>query len=75
MPALHRLVTDELGLTHGDGRHHGSPVDFGARRWIGDTVLDTAFTELRRDPDGMARVKLDDMAGGRGITVSMDERF
>ena len=55
VPAVRRLVTDERGLPTATGAVHGSPVDFGARRWIGDTVLDTAFTDLRRDPDGMAR--------------------
>ncbi len=75
VPAIRRLVTDERGLPTTTGAVHGTPVDFGARRWIGDTVLDTAFTDLRRDPDGMARVELDDTAGGRGITVWMDEHF
>ena len=45
------------------------------RRWVGATRLDTAFTDLVRDGDGMARVELDDSAGGRGVTVWMDERF
>jgi aldose 1-epimerase len=75
IPARRRLVSDERGLPTSTVSVTGSELDFTARRWIGDTVLDTAFTDLRRDPDGMARVELDDTAGGRGVTVWMDEHF
>ena len=75
VPARQHLVTDERGLPTATKPVSGSAFDFAARRWIGDTVLDTAFTDLRRDPDGMARVELDDTAGGRGVTVWMDEHF
>jgi len=75
IPARRRLVTDERGLPTGDSAVAGSELDFTAPRWIGPTVLDTAFTELRRDDDGLARVELEDIAGGRGVTVWMDEHF
>ena len=75
IPARRRLVTDERGLPTTSSSLAGSELDFTARRWIGPTVLDTAFTDLLRDPDGMARVELDDTAGGRGATLWMDERF
>ena len=75
VPARRRLVTDERGLPTGNSPVAGSDLDFTARRWIGPTVLDTAFTDLRRDPDGMARVELDDTVGGRGVTLWMDEHF
>jgi aldose 1-epimerase len=75
IPARKRLVTDERGLPTATSSVTGSAFDFTAPRWIGDTVLDTGFTDLRRDADGMARVELDDTAGGRGVTVWMDEHF
>jgi aldose 1-epimerase len=75
VPARRRLVADERGLPTATAAVAGSALDFTAPRWIGDTVLDTAFTDLRRDRDGMARVELDDTAGGRGVTVWMDEHF
>jgi len=75
IPARRRLVTDERGLPTTTSSVTGSEFDFTAPRWIGDTTLDTAFTDFRRDPDGMARVELDDTAGGRGVTVWMDEHF
>ncbi len=75
VPARRRLVADERGLPTTSTSVSGSELDFTARRWIGDTVLDTAFTDFRRDADGMARVELDDTAGERGVTVWMDEHF
>jgi aldose 1-epimerase len=75
IPARRRLVADERGLPTSTSAVKGSELDFSAPRWIGDTVLDTAFTDFRRDADGMARVVLDDTAGGRGVTVWMDEHF
>ncbi|HUY22134.1 MAG TPA: aldose 1-epimerase family protein [Acidimicrobiales bacterium] len=74
VPARRRLVTDERGLPTSAGAVAGSELDFTARRWVGTTRLDTAFTDLQHDRDGMARVELDD-PGGRGVTVWMDERF
>ncbi len=75
IPARRSLITDERGLPTSHRAVTGSELDFTAPRWIGPTVLDTAFTDFRRDDDRMARVDLDDTAGGRGITVWMDEHF
>lgn len=75
VPARRRLVTDDRGLPTTSTSVVGSAFDFTAPRWIGPTELDTAFTDLRRDPDGLARVELDDTAGGRGVTLWMDDRF
>jgi aldose 1-epimerase len=75
IPARRRLLTDERGLPTTTTSVVGSELDFTTRRWIGPTVLDTAFTDLKRDADGMARVDLDDTAGNRGVTLWMDEHF
>jgi aldose 1-epimerase len=75
IPARRRLVTDERGLPTGAQSVTGTEFDFTARRWIGSTALDTAFTDLLRDTDGMARVELDDPASARGVTLWMDEAF
>jgi len=53
----------------------GSELDFTSGRRIGPTKLDTAFTALRRDDDGLVRVQLDDTETGRRATVWMDEHF
>jgi len=75
VPARRHLVTDDRGLPVSSASVARSDFDFTSRRWIGPTRLDTAFTDLVRDDDGMARVDLDDPAGGSGVTVWMDEHF
>jgi aldose 1-epimerase len=75
VPARRRVVTDERGLPTSSVAVAGSDFDFANRRWIGATLLDTAFTDLWRDGDGMARIELDDVTGGGGITLWMDQNF
>jgi len=74
VPARRRLVTDERGLPTSSSAVAGSELDFRTPRWVGTTRLDTAFTDLQRDDDGMARVDVDD-PGGRGVTLWMDDSF
>ena len=47
----------------------------GPRRTIGATKLDNAFTDLERDDDGRARVRLRDPDGGAAVTLWVDERY
>ena len=75
VPARRHLVTDERGLPTDVRGVIGTEFDFTARRWVGTTRLDTAFTDLVRDGDGLARVELGDPAGGRSATLWMDGRF
>jgi aldose 1-epimerase len=75
LPARRRLVTDERGLPTGETIVTGTEFDFTDPRMIRSTRLDTAFTDLVRDLDGMARVEMDDSEGHVGVTVWMDERF
>jgi aldose 1-epimerase len=53
---------------HGQGR-----FDFRARRAIGATTVNHAFTSLRRDADGRARVHVTE-PDGHGVEISWDER-
>jgi aldose 1-epimerase len=63
LPAARRLPTDEGGIPSGPPEHvTGTEFDFRAPRKIGDIRLDHAFTDLRREPDGLAWVRLS--AGG-----------
>jgi aldose 1-epimerase len=52
----------------------GTPYDFRTPRAIGDVRLDTAYRDLERDPDGLARVEL---AGpdGRTAVLWMDAGY
>jgi aldose 1-epimerase len=59
-PGRTRLVSDERGIPVGSEPVQGTAFDFRAARPIGETVLDTCFTDLERDPDGRARVRLGD---------------
>ena len=55
------LRADERGIPTGDVPVAGTEYDFRQARPIGATRLDNCFTDLDRDPDGLARVELGDL--------------
>jgi aldose 1-epimerase len=57
VPAARVLESNERGLPVGESRVEGE-LDFREPRPIGRTVLDHCFTDLHRDPDGRARVRV-----------------
>ena len=65
-PVDHRLIPSDVpqDVT-------GTEFDFREARKLGDLRLDTAFTGLRREPDGLAWVWL--RTGGRRTALWMDE--
>jgi aldose 1-epimerase len=65
VPAETRLRTDSRMLPTGRAPVEGSEFDFREPRVIGPTQLDTAYTDLLRDPDGLARVSLEGPDGRR----------
>jgi len=76
VPAGQRLVTDDRGLPTGRAAVTGTEFDFTGGRIIGTSRLDTGYTELRRDADGTARVRLETSGpAGRTTTLWADERF
>jgi galactose mutarotase-like enzyme len=75
VPAERRLLSDPRGLPTAVLPVGGTEFDFSQGRLIGVTVLDTAFTGLRRDAGGRARVELDHPDGAGGATVWADDRF
>jgi len=75
VPARVVAFSDERGLPVRSAPVDGTEYDFRAGRKIGGTVLDNAFAELERDGDGRARVLLDDLAGGAGLTLWVDESY
>jgi galactose mutarotase-like enzyme len=76
LPATRRLVLDERSLPTGELRPvSGTELDFTAGRAIGATRMDTAFTGLHRDADGLAWASLDDGAGDDGTELWVDDRF
>jgi len=73
-PGRRILTSDERNLPTGCETVDGSEYDFRTGRTIGATKLDNAFTDLRRDEDGRARVALRDPSGG-AVTLWMDESY
>jgi galactose mutarotase-like enzyme len=76
LPAARRLVLDARSLPTGETQPvSGTEMDFTTARPIGPVRLDTPFTDLRRDAQGVARARLEDPGTGRGVEVWVDDRF
>ncbi len=73
-PGRRVLISDERDLPTGSEPVEGTKYDFSAARAIGTTKLDNAFTDLARDDDGRARVRLRDPDGG-AVTLWVDESY
>ncbi|MEO8889723.1 MAG: aldose 1-epimerase family protein [Jatrophihabitantaceae bacterium] len=58
LDAARWLPTDERGLPTGKAVVAGSAFDFRTGRTIGAQAIDFTFTDLARDPDGLAWVRL-----------------
>jgi aldose 1-epimerase len=74
-PGRRVLVHDERDLPVGSEPVDGTEFDFREARPIGTTILDNAFTDLERGPDGRARVTLHDPEAGRTVTLSVNEHY
>ncbi len=68
LPASTWLETDERQIPIGRRPVAGTEHDFTRPRAIGGQKLDTAYTDLKRDRDGFARVRLS-TAGGTGTVA------
>ena len=75
VPAGVVTFSDERGLPVRSESVAGTEYDFRDARTIGTTVLDNAFTDLERDEDGRARVRLDGPDGGDGLTLWVEESY
>lgn len=73
LPADATLEADERGIPTGAERPvDNTGFDFRNSRMIGRAVLDTAFTQLRADKDGIVRIALTTADGRGGAGVWMD---
>lgn len=73
LPAARYLETDERKLPTGRALAvQGSPFDFRQARTIGQTVIDTCFTDLERDAEGRAWVEL---AERRRVRLWLDRAY
>lgn len=76
LPAETWLETDERQIPTGRlVSTAGTDFDFLTPRPIGTTRLDTAFTGLQRDDDGLARIELTSSDGSRRVSMWLGERF
>ncbi|ETK31719.1 aldose 1-epimerase family protein [Microbispora sp. ATCC PTA-5024] len=69
MPAAGWAELDDRKIPTGLRDVEGTPYDFRRARPIGDLPLDTPFTRLRRDPDGLVRVVLRAGDGSHGVEL------
>lgn len=74
-PGRRRFVSDGQAIPVACEGVAGSPYDFTQPRRIGETQLDTSFTDLDRDADGLARVRLESPDGSRSATLWMDATY
>jgi aldose 1-epimerase len=75
LDAARYLRSDDRGLPVGQERVAGSELDFHVSRPIGTTRLDTAFTQLARDDNGIAEVELRHPGDEPVLVVWMDKAF
>ncbi len=73
-PGATRLDADDRGLPTGRSPVDGTAADLRAGRPIGDLALDVAYTDLERDADGLARVRLTG-PDGTGAAVWLDDAY
>ena len=73
IPAAATLQADARGIPTGlELPVDGTDFDFQTPRQVGSQILDTAFTRLAPDGDGVIRIALTDADGGNGAEVWMD---
>lgn len=75
VPASTCLHVDERGLPTGSAPVAGTELDLREPRRLAGTALDTPVTDLARDADGTASVRLRDPASGHGIRLWVDESY
>jgi aldose 1-epimerase len=75
VPGRSVLRSDERGLPVAAEIVEGTEYDFQQPRRIGSTRLDHAFTDLKRDRDGFARVELRDPDRGMQVSLWVDQSY
>jgi len=75
VPAGRVLQADARGIPVGSGAVDGTEYDFRQPRPVGETKLDTGFTGLTRDADGLARVELRHPDDDSGVVLWVDDGY
>lgn len=74
-PGRRYLESDDRGIPTAVRDVDATPLDFLAPRELGDTKLDTGYTELVRDQDGLARVRIATADETRRANLWMDAAY
>jgi aldose 1-epimerase len=75
-PARTVLCSDDRGIPIGSRSVEGTEYDFYEPRSIGRTILDHAFTDLKRDAEGLSRLHLSAPGGGETeVSLWVDEGY
>jgi len=75
LPARTSFLVNARMIPTGRAGVAGTPLDFREPRAIGGTVMDTGFTDLERDADGLARVELAAPSGRPRLSVLLDRGY
>ena len=75
VPARTILRSNVRGIPVGEEAVEGTAYDFLDARPIGATQLDTAFTALQPDENGVTRVELREPSSGDGLTLWVDGSY
>jgi aldose 1-epimerase len=75
LPAAVELVADERMIPTGRRSASGGALDFSTPRPIGELVIDTCFTDLTRDADGLARFVFAEPDGSAHAVVWFDDSY
>ncbi|MBJ7595935.1 MAG: aldose 1-epimerase family protein [Candidatus Dormibacteraeota bacterium] len=74
-PARRYLTVDDRQIPTGVADVEGTRYDFRRRRQVGKEAIDTAFTDVARDADGRAWVRVWSGDQTHGVGLWMDERY
>ena len=75
VPARTVLRHDGQGIPTGSSPVDGTPFDLRRAQPIGDRRFDDFFTDLERDQDGLARIRLHAPGRGLQVTVWLDAAY
>jgi aldose 1-epimerase len=75
VPGRSVLQSNERGLPVASKSVEVTGYDFRQPRRIGSTRLDHAFTDFKRDQDGLARVELQDPDRGTRVALWVDQSY
>ena len=73
VPAARYLQPDDRGIPVDPRPVDGTDYDFRTPKPIGDLILDTAYTDVARDDDGLWRVTMADAE--RSVTLWADPAY